>query len=81
MGIDCIYGPVFRPTTRSPTALFWMASGRCDFQPQSVWSVFACGRAVGGEDILRWNSTLKTCKDRIDIGPPVAQFDEFSKAT
>ena len=24
-------------------------------------------RAVGVEDILHWNSTLKPCKDRIDL--------------
>jgi hypothetical protein len=24
-------------------------------------------RAVGWEDILRWNSTLKPCSDRIDL--------------
>ncbi len=79
--LDCIYGPVFHlPHAHRPRFSGWRLGG-VTFNLNLSGQFFACGRAVSGEDILRWNSTLKTCKDRIDIGPPVAQFDEFSKAT
>ncbi len=35
---------LFSDRTLTDRTLFWMASVRCDFQHQSVWSVFACGR-------------------------------------
>jgi hypothetical protein len=35
---------LFSNRTLTDRTLFWMASVRCDFQHQPVWSVFACGR-------------------------------------
>ena len=39
-----VFVGLFSNCTLTDRTLFWMASVRCDFQHQSVWSVFACGR-------------------------------------
>ncbi len=65
-----VFAGLFCDHTLTDRTLFWMASVRCDFQHQSVRSVkttpterknqFFC--AVCVEYILRWNSTLKPCR-------------------
>jgi hypothetical protein len=52
----------FSDRTLTNCTLFLMASVRCDFRPQSVWSVFACGQkkmcAVGKNDTDRTKKSI-----------------------
>jgi hypothetical protein len=63
--IDCtIFTGLFSDRTLTDRTLFWMASVRCDFQHQPVWSVFACGRkkdAVGKNNTDRKKKLIFSC--------------------